>query len=60
MSAEVTKSGQKRPKGEKTMKTLMSTLMALSFALVLVACGDPGEFEDLPEDGMQQEGGGDW
>ena len=43
------------------MKTLMSTLMALSFALVLVACGDPGEFEDLPqEEGMQQEGGADW
>ncbi len=43
------------------MSKLMATLMALSFALVMVACGDPGEFEDVPQDDMQQqEGGTDW
>ncbi len=40
------------------MSKLMSILMAASFALVLVACGDPGEFEDMPQDDMQQQEGG--
>lgn len=40
------------------MKKLLSTLMALSFALVVVACGDPGEFEDVPQDQLQQQDDG--
>lgn len=48
------------------MSKLMSILLAMTFALTVVACGDPGEFDDVPEDQQMQQddgmggGGDDW
>ncbi len=40
------------------MKKWWTVLSAALFALVLTACGDPADFEDMPEDegSMMQEG----
>lgn len=50
------------------MNKLMSMLLAMTFALTVVACGDPGEFDDVPDDQQMQQpqddgmggGGDDW
>lgn len=42
------------------MKKFWVTLSAALFALILVGCGDPSDFDDMPEEGggTMQEGGG--
>lgn len=40
------------------MKTLLNLLMILGVAVVLGACGDPGDFEDTEQDSFQQQDSG--